>query len=185
MAFSLGICPFIPVYFGMPLVPFTFLPDESLVWVFGSQADISGAEEEALLQRVDAFLETWKAHGTPLSAGRNWRDRRFLTIGVDNSQAQASGCSIDGLFREFKALQDELGINLLTNGIIYYRGKAGDIQSADRFDWIQLGKAGDVNHHTIVFDFTVPSLSEWRRSFEKPAGKSWHGSLLPAIAESK
>lgn len=167
----------------MPLVQFTFLPDDSLVWVFGSPVEISGEAEQQLLTRVDAFLEGWKAHGNPLSAGRNWRDRRFLTIAVDNTRESASGCSIDTLFHELKTLEPILGTTLLNSGNIYYHGENGEIKCVDRAQWIALGEKGEVDRNTVVFDFTVRTLGDWRSGFEKRASRSWHGSLLPAIAK--
>ena len=97
----------------MPSVPFDTLPDDARLWVFAS-AEPLGAEQSArLLQEVDAFLATWAAHGDPLRAARDWRDDRFLAVGVDQSTAGASGCSIDGLFRRLQALEPALGTTLL------------------------------------------------------------------------
>ena len=45
---------------------------------------------------VDAFLDQWNAHGSALTCAREWRDDRFLAIGVDQSTAGASGCSASG-----------------------------------------------------------------------------------------
>lgn len=163
----------------MPLVPFTFLPDESRVWVFGSPKSLGSEGESILLETVDQFLEGWKAHGQPLTAGRNWRERRFLTIAVDNSQSQASGCSIDGLFKELQGLEERLGVSMVGSGDIYYRDATGLIRSTDRASWIELAEKGEVNQSTVVFDFTVPTLGDWRKRFEVKAARSWHATLLP------
>ncbi|MDQ3673342.1 MAG: ABC transporter ATPase, partial [Gemmatimonadota bacterium] len=83
----------------MPIVEFEDLPDSSRVWVFGSDRRLEEEEAVMLLEEVDRFLAGWKAHGAPLTVGRNWRHDRFLAVAVDQSTAGASGCSIDGLFR--------------------------------------------------------------------------------------
>jgi hypothetical protein len=93
----------------MPLVPFEGLPDSSRTWVFAADQNLSRSQAGQLLNAVDEFLAQWKAHGDPLTVGRNWRDDRFLTVAVDQSSAGASGCSIDGLFRTLKAIEGRVG----------------------------------------------------------------------------
>ena len=55
----------------MPLVSFEALPDEARVWVFGVERTLAEAEQESFLNAVDQFLETWVAHGAPLTCGRD------------------------------------------------------------------------------------------------------------------
>ena len=164
----------------MPIVSFTSLPDPSRVWVFGSGRPLDAVAESALLAAVDRYLATWKAHGEPLTVSRDWRDHRFLTIAVDSSQTYASGCSIDGLFRELKTLESQAGISLVGGGTVYYRDGSGEIQNVDRGEWIEMGEQGRVTRETPVFDFTVQTLGDWRARFETTAGQSWHNALLTA-----
>jgi hypothetical protein len=88
----------------MPIVPFDALPNESRIWIFASDRVVAGAAADTLLAAVDQFLSAWRAHGVPLRCARDWRDDRFLTVGVDVNEENASGCSIDGLFRELQQL---------------------------------------------------------------------------------
>jgi len=67
----------------MPIVPFASLPDSARVWVFASDQPLTGAAADTLLAAVDGFLAAWRAHGLPLRCARDWRDGRFLAIGVD------------------------------------------------------------------------------------------------------
>src|SRR3954447_26372348 len=109
----------------MPLVPFSALPDDARVWVFGSDTPLTGAVADTLLAEVDSYLDTWKAHGFPLRAAREWRDNRFLIIGIDPTVEQASGCSIDGLFRSLQQMQTSIGAQLVGGGRVYYRDASG------------------------------------------------------------
>ena len=160
----------------MPLIPLEDLPDSARTWVFG--ADRSLNAPEPLLQEVDRFLSQWKAHGSPLTVGRDWRYDRFLTVAVDQSTAGASGCSIDGLFRSLKALEPNLGASLVTSGLVFYRDGSGAIQSVDRERFTALSAEGKVQPDTSVFDPTVTTLGEWRARFELEAAQSWHAGLL-------
>lgn len=162
----------------MPLVPFESLPDSSRTWVFPADQNLSRSQSGQLLNAVDEFLSQWKAHGSPLTVGRDWRDDRFLTVAVDQSTAGASGCSIDGLFRILKSIEGRVGSSLVGSGLIFYRDNAGAIRSVNREDFVKLAAKGAITDATTVFDPTVISLLEWRARFQTEVGKSWHGSLL-------
>jgi hypothetical protein len=159
---------------------FEKLPDNSRVWVYGADKSIDGANAIALLEEVDNYLTDWKAHGMPLTAGRDWRENRFLTIAVDQNQAGASGCSIDGLFRALKSLEQKVGAGIVTSGLIFYRDKQREIQAVSRDDFSEAAARGEVDANTQVFDLSVTTLGEWRARFSSRAGDSWHSALLSA-----
>ncbi len=162
----------------MPLAKIVDLPDDARAWVFGSDRTLDAGASDALLNEVDLFLSQWKAHGAPLTVGRNWKDGRFLTVAVDQSTAGASGCSIDGLFRTLKGLEPKLGASLVTSGLIFFRDENGAIQSVDREEFTALGADGKIAPNTHVFDPTVTTLGEWRARFELIVSDSWHAKLL-------
>jgi hypothetical protein len=162
----------------MPRVSFESLPDDARVWVFGAARELDALAAERLLGVVDDFLAQWNAHGSPLVCGRDWRDDRFLAIGVDQSTAGASGCSIDGLFRALARLEPELGTSLLGGGRVYYRDAEGRVAAATRSAFHELARDGSVGPDTPVFDTSLTSASVWRDAFERPVRDSWHKDLL-------
>lgn len=164
------------------LTNFEALPDNARVWVYGADKPIGESAAETLLGEVDNYLTSWKAHGMPLSAARDWREDRFLTIAVDQNQAGASGCSIDDLFRTLKSLEKKIGAAIVTSGLIFYRDKQGGICAVSREDFSDIGANGGVAADTEVFDLSVTSLGEWRSRFSSRARDSWHSALLPASA---
>jgi len=165
----------------MPLVLFAALPDEARVWVFSAAAPVTGAAADVLLQHVDAHLSQWRAHGMPLVCARDWRDERFLAVGVDEAASNASGCSIDALFHALRDLESQLGTSLVGNGAVYWRDASGAVSVADRPAFRAAAAAGSVSADTLVFDPTITSVGAWRREFEKPARSSWHARLLPPV----
>jgi hypothetical protein len=162
----------------MPVVQIQDLPNSSRTWVFGADRDLDEGATDLLMREVDRFLSQWHAHGSPLTAARDWRDKRFLTIAVDQSTAGASGCSIDGLYRSLKALEPRLGASLVTSGLVFYRNQNGRVESVDRDRFSELGATGKITPGTRVFDPTVTSLGEWRARFELNAEDSWHAKLM-------
>jgi hypothetical protein len=162
----------------MPAVSFSALPDDARVWVFGSSDALSGESERELLAHVDAYLQGWHAHGTPLSCAREWREGRFLAIGVDQSTAGASGCSIDSLFRILQGLEKSLGTSLVAGGRVFYRDQAGAVECVDRPTFGARARAGVIGEETPVFDTSVTTADEYRRRFERVVRDSWHAALV-------
>ncbi|MEP6493446.1 MAG: hypothetical protein ABJF01_12255 [bacterium] len=156
----------------MPIVQFEALPDSARVWVFASERPLSGDTAATLFGAVDEFLADWKAHGVPLRCARDWRDGRFLAIGVDVTAENASGCSIDVLFRTLQQLERSIGSRLVGGGRVFYRTKSG-IETATRDEFAERVRGGEVGHETPVFDTSVTGAAEWRTRFERPAGQAW------------
>lgn len=162
----------------MPVIPFSDLPGASRVWLFGAAAPIDEIDERRVLAAVDSFLITWQAHGQPLFAARDWRDGRFLAIGVDTAREGASGCSVDGLFRVLKGIESGIGTTLLDNSLVYYRDGAGFVHGVTRDDFATLARGGHVSPDTWVMDLSLTDVASYRATFERRAGDSWHAALL-------
>jgi len=170
------------LYCGMPLVAFSSLPGDARVWVFGSADELSAESESDLLSAVDGYLEDWRAHGSPLTVARDWRDGRFLAIAVDQRDEHASGCSLDALFRVLRDLETRIGTSLLGGSRVYFRAPNGSVQVADRTGFAEQAQAGSIDGNTRVFDLSVQTAGEWRDRFETGAAESWHRALLPVAA---
>src|SRR3954467_5377495 len=139
----------------MSLVPFSALPDTARIWIFGSDKPLVGAVVDTLLAQVDSFLDQVKAHGFPLRAAREWRDDRFLVVGIDPTAEQASGCSIDGLFRALQQIQKAIGAQIVGGGRVFSRDGSGKTQATTRDELGALKAKGIVNPRTPVFDTSL------------------------------
>jgi hypothetical protein len=160
----------------MPTVPFASLSDDARIWVFAAERPIRGEPAEWLLGEMDRFLERWHAHGAALTCARDWRENRFLIVGVEGSDA--SGCSIDVLYRNLRAMEPIVGASLLAGGRVYYRDPQGFVTSATRPEFAELAAAGMVRGDTRVFDTSITSVAELRDRFERSVADSWHARLL-------
>jgi len=164
----------------MPLVTFDKLPDDARVWVFGALAPVDEVDAAKLLAVVDSFLLQWKAHGHPLTCARDWRDERFLAVGVDQQTEGASGCSIDVLFHTLQALDRAVGTSLIGGGRVFFRDSLQLVHCVTRPEFEAMARRGEIGAGTAVFDTTLTTASAWRSAFELPASASWHAELLKA-----
>ena len=162
----------------MPRIPFSQLPDDARLWIFPASRSLSPQEEADFLAAIDGFLENWAAHGSPLVGGRDWREGRFLMVGVDEASVPPSGCSIDSLVRVLKEKGTALGASFLDNAPVWYRGD-GKVRSVSRPRFKALAEAGKVTSRTLVLDNSITRLGQLRGGgWEKPAGDSWHGKAF-------
>lgn len=162
----------------MPFVGFEKLPDDARIWVFGAEAPVDEVDAGRLLAAVDGFLMQWKAHGHPLTCARDWRDDRFLVIGVDQNTEGASGCSIDGLYRTLQGIEKGIGTTIVAGGRVFFRDAHGFVHGLSQDEFAAMARRGEVGPGTLVFDTTVTTAGAYRTAFERPASSSWHATLL-------
>ena len=160
------------------LTAFERLPNTSRIWIFPADRALSPSESKELLDSVDSYLTGWKAHGAPVQAARDLRYNQFLIIAADPEITAPSGCSIDDLTRNIKALSEKIGADFFGAMKIFYR-EGEQIKAVDRSTFKSLGKAGQVDGETIVFNNGLTTLKElWDGKWELPAGESWHRQLV-------
>ena len=167
----------------MPAVPFDRLPDDARLWVFAAARPLDDAQQRALLEHADAFLDRWAAHGAPVVGGRELRHARFLLVGADERATGVSGCSIDALFRSLGELEARTGVPMRDGSLVFFRGAAGEIRAEPRAAFRERVRSGGVAGDTAVFDNTVATVGDLRAGrWEKPLRESWHARAfgLPA-----
>lgn len=157
----------------MPRLDLNRLSDDAYAWVFGISPALDEQQQRAMLDRVDAFLNGWAAHGAPIGSAREIRDGRFLIVAAESS-SERSGCSIDRLFGTLKELERQFAVTILEPTRIFFRHGDGRVDSMSRAEFREKADA-----HTIVFDTTVETLGAIRNgTWEKRAEESWHRQLL-------
>ena len=95
--------------------------EQSRVWIYQSDKELSDEQADQLLQQCNDFASEWTAHNHQLKAKAEIRYNRFLILIVDESQAGASGCSIDKSVNFMKRLEQQFGINLFDRFNFAYR----------------------------------------------------------------
>ncbi|MES2060744.1 MAG: ABC transporter ATPase [Bacteroidota bacterium] len=149
----------------------------SRVWVYQSDRKLTDAETLQAQVLLDNFTTGWTAHNNQLLAKAEIRYNRFLILFVDESQAGASGCSIDKSVNFMKQLEQHFGINLFDRFNLAYRD-GEEILSVPRHQFEDLLKAGKINTETIVFNNLAQNISELQTKWEVPFKDSWHIQLF-------
>lgn len=154
------------------------LPSQSRVWIYGAERELSDIEVSTIRKELQAFVSNWVSHRKDLNAGADVLHDRFLVIAVDETQAEASGCSIDGSVHFLQDLGANLGIDFFNRMIFSYRDASGTIHTVPRDEFKVRYKSGQLENDTIVFDPLVKELGELRQIFERPLEDSWHSRMV-------
>jgi hypothetical protein len=156
---------------------YTGFPENSRVWIYQCNRELSSDETKSIKQRTDQFIYDWASHGTALSAQIEIFYNVFLVVFVDEEIASASGCSIDKSFQLVKDLETEFDISLLDRMVIAYRkDQKINLCRIDEFEG--LIKKGVITEDTIVFNNLVDRKVDFDSKWEVLIKDSWHNRLL-------
>ena len=92
---------------------FDLLPDDARVWIFTANQKLNAEIVSSIQKQLDQHLAGWTAHGNSLLAAHTILHDFFLVIGLNQNEADASGCSIDSLFRMIKMVGETVNIDFL------------------------------------------------------------------------
>lgn len=159
------------------LVDFESLPDDARIWVYQCNRTFSDDEITEVRSLLDEFLTQWTAHGQNLKAGYQTPYSRFIIIGLDQSEASASGCSIDASVHFIQALEKRFNVDLLDKMNVSY--KQGEFVAYKPLkDFKRMAKEKAVSKKTVVFNNLVATKAEYIDHWEVPASESWHARFM-------
>ena len=157
--------------------------ENSRVWVYQANRELSAAEVNQIQTELDNFTIGWTAHNNQLLAKAEVRYNRFLILIVDESQAGASGCSLDKSVRFMQQLEQAFGINLFDRFNLAYRD-GENVLSAPRLAFEEKIKQKEIGTQTVVFNNMVQNLKELNTKWEVPFKDSWHIQLFGSLVNS-
>jgi len=156
---------------------------QSRVWIYQSDRKLTDLEVQQIQPELDKFTTNWTAHNNQLKAKGEVRYNRFFILIVDESQAGASGCSIDKSVHFMQQVQQHLGINLFDRFNLAYR-EGEEVLSLPRHDFEAKLKDGSINKETVVYNNLVQNLTELETKWEVPFKDSWHIQLFRDLVAS-
>ncbi|MGB5981465.1 MAG: ABC transporter ATPase [Nonlabens sp.] len=156
---------------------FNNLPEEARIWIYQANRPFKESELEELRPLLDNFLRKWTAHGKELNAAYDLPYNRFIVLGLDESVAGATGCSIDASVHFIQSLEQKFNIDLMDKMNVTF--KNGEfLAHKDLAAFRKMAKAKSVSPKTIVFNNLVQNVGEYKDAWEVPASESWHARFF-------
>lgn len=147
------------------------------VWIYQSNRSFNSTELEELQAILTEFTKNWTAHNQELKASFEIKYKRFIVLIVDESQAGASGCSIDKSVHLMKQIEQRFEVDLFDRFHTAYK-QNDEVKSASRENFEQLIKEGVIGSETIVYNNLVPNYGEYLNNWEIPFKNSWHAKFF-------
>lgn len=153
------------------------LPPSTRVWVYASNQPFNAEDTPTVRAKIQDFAQQWISHNRQLRSVGDLLHDRFVVLMVDESQADASGCSIDKSVYFLKSLQAAYGVDLFDRmQFSYLDGET--VKTVNRDTFAQLYQEGQIKDDTLVFDPLVSTKADFDAAFVKPLGKSWHKRMV-------
>ena len=153
-------------------VEFQEISDESRLWIHQINRELDKSEQEELINKTEAFLEEWTAHGNGLKAAVKIIDGRLLIIAADESYSGASGCSIDSLVAFLRNVQLELGIDLFSRQNIFYQ-REGKLYEMDLHLFKNKVAENEIPLNTLIYNTTILKKSQMEQDLLQRIEDSW------------
>lgn len=158
---------------------FPALPDDARCWIYAAEHPLSEAEQQALLDELNAFFDGWTSHGRPVQGAATILDGQFLVVAGTIPGGDISGCGIDASVHAVEAAAARQGVAWASPLRIFYRHADGTVRHVTRGAFRRSVAAGEVTAETLVFDVSLTLLGAMRGGgFEQPAGQAWHARVF-------
>ena len=144
---------------------FKNLNSNSKVWIYTSDRQLSETENNYLQKQASLFVEDWAAHGVGLKAEALVYKNQFLILVVDESQANASGCSIDSSVKFVKAMGSEINTDFFNRMNLVITKNENELE---------LAHVGDLKNFLdySVYNPMITTLDQLRNSWLIPVASS-------------
>ena len=147
------------------------LPAHARVWIYQADRALTDSEQQYLTNAALQFVGQWAAHGTPLTGTAEVLNNYFLVIGVDEEQAEASGCSIDKSVHFVKAVGAELKVDFFNRMNIAVETDKIELVPLSNFE--TRVAEGKITPDTFVFDNTLTTAGSFAKSWHTKASATW------------
>lgn len=150
----------------------------SRVWIYVADRDLSAQEKEAVQGHLDIFCRQWTAHNLALRARGEVFAGRVLLLMVDETQAGASGCSIDKSVHFLEALGAELQVDWFDRMQFGWVSQDGAVRLVSKAVFEEKIKTGEIGPETPVLNTLADTKDALRNNLWTPFQESWQKRLF-------
>ncbi len=162
-------------------VPIDEMPENARIWIYQTDRFLTEQEASALTDSLITFCEHWTAHKKNLKASAALFHRCLLVLAVDETQQEASGCSVDKSVNFLHAVEEELGVGFFDRYSVAWKNEEGELQLSNKEEFETLVRQEVIQAETLVFNNLIQTIGQLRTNWEIPFSKSWHSRLFSTL----
>ena len=153
------------------------LSDQTRIWIYQSSRKFTAEEVLDIKEQLQHFAQGWVSHNQALKAQGQLLYDQFVILMVDESQAGASGCSIDSSVSFVRRLQQQYGVDFFDRMTFAWK-EGEEVRTAHKDEFARLYHEGEINNETLVFDNLAATKADFDKAWLKPLGESWHVRMV-------
>lgn len=153
-------------------IPFSDIDLQARVWVYQADRALTDSEAGIITETLKASLDTWEAHGKPLTASGKIFEHRFIVIAVDERDELPSGCSIDKSVHWLQEIGQRMNINFFDRSLAYL-DEHNQVQTVPVPKIKAAVLTETILPSTIIFDNQVATKAQWMTKWKTAASHSW------------
>ena len=158
-------------------VEYSTISDTAKVWVYPSSRKFYPNEIEEVTQKIQSFIQNWKAGDEDFTASFQFLYDRFIVLIADDEKSALQNVDIDASVAFILKLQEEYNVQLLDKmNVCFKQGKY--VQYKELKDFKKLLKNKAVTGKTIIFDNLVVNNYDFKNFWEIPIEDSWYKLFL-------
>jgi ABC-type uncharacterized transport system ATPase subunit len=154
------------------------LPGLARTWLYISERKLTESEMAMVQLESEQFVQTWTAHKQALNAGAFILFDQVLVLWVDESQAGASGCSIDKSTHFVEGLGKQMSIDFFKRDIVFYQTNDNTVTTTTLGQLATLKEVGAISTETLVFDSLKQTVGDLAQNAWQNIGDSWQKRWL-------
>ena len=148
------------------------LPNNSRVWIYQSDRDLTKPEQDAIAKQLTVFCDGWSAHGAGLKSSFQILHNRFIIIAVDEGYNMATGCSIDSSVNMIKQIENRFNLNFMDRTqVAFYIDEKLYIESLSAIK--SRVNEGLISAETKTFNNLVETVGDFNAGCMVQARNSW------------
>ncbi len=156
---------------------FITFPDTTRMWIYQANQKFAPEVVQEVKAKIQGFVNQWVSHNQALRASGDLYHNQFVILIVDESQAGASGCSIDSSVHFVKQLERDYDMDLFDRLRFTYL-QDNEVKTASKEEFAQLYQAQKITDETLVFDNLVDNKADFEAGWVKALGESWHKRMV-------
>ncbi len=154
---------------------------KSKVWIYQANRKLTLEEVKNINTELEIFCKNWAAHNVQLEANSEIRYNQFIILKVDESNTNASGCSIDSSVRFLHDLENKYQIELFNRMLFAYKNE-NEIITLNKDEFQEAINTSKIKSDTLVFNNLVQNIEQLETQWELPFDQSWHKNLFQTLA---
>ena len=148
-------------------------PEESRVWIYQADEPFESDDIPKINYEIDQFCLQWTSHNRRLRAMGGVMHDQFVVLVVDETQSDASGCSIDKSVAFIKSLEQKYRRQLLLRDRVAWIDDHEQIHTIPLAELKNAVMEGRITPETKVFDNLVATRKDYLTRWTVPLGQSW------------